>query len=325
MLRYVIRRLLIAIPILLFLSIIVFMAARASSSPEAAIRLNPRVSAADIERYRANLGLDKSNAEQYAIWLGNFAQGDLGDSLVKNRPVWPLLKSAIGNTLVLGLAGISVALLIGIAIGTLSAIRQYSWFDNMATGGAFLGLSMPQFWFALILQLLFGVWLIDWLNLNRSILPISGMKSPGTQGFDVVDRVRHLVLPATVLAVQLIAVYSRYMRASMLEVLHSDYLRTARAKGLRESRVIIRHGVRTALIPVTTQAAIDLGLIVGGLIITEQIFQWPGMGVLFLDAMASGDYQIILPWLMITSASVILLNLAADVLYAFLDPRIRYD
>lgn len=321
MLRYIARRLLVAIPILFLLSVVVFAAARASASPDAALRLNPRTSPEAIQNIRSELGLEESNVTQYRKWLGNFVQGDLGDSLVKRRPVAPMLKDAIGNTLVLGLAGIGVALLIGITVGTISAIRQYSWFDHASTGAAFFGLSMPNFWFALILQLLFGIWIVNWTGWG---LPIAGMRSPGTSGFDFVDRLEHLVLPASVLAVQLIAIYSRYMRTSMLEVLHSDYLRTARAKGLSEPRVVVRHGVRTALIPVTTQTAIDMGLVVGGLIITEQIFQWPGMGVLFLDAMQQGDYTVILPWLMVTASAVILLNLAADIAYAFLDPRIRY-
>ncbi len=150
------------------------------------------------------------------------------------------------------------------------------------------------------------------------------MSVPGSAGFDLVDRLRHLALPAIVLAVQLVAVYSRYMRASMLEVLGSDYLRTARAKGVRERQVIVNHGMRNALIPITTQAAIDFGSLAAGLIATEAIFQWPGMGALFVRAMNDGDYAIALPWVMLTMAFVIVFNLVADILYAVLDPRIRY-
>jgi peptide/nickel transport system permease protein len=180
------------------------------------------------------------------------------------------------------------------------------------------------FWFALILQLVFGVYLVRWLHLNEPIVFTAGMAKPGSVGFDPIDRLRHLALPAIVLAVQLIAVYSRYMRASMLEVLSSDYLRTARAKGLRERRVVINHGMRNALIPLTTQAAIDIGGLAAGLIATEAIFQWPGMGALFVRAMVDGDYAIALPWVMLTMAFVIGCNLVADLLYAVLDPRIRY-
>src|SRR5437764_484077 len=164
------------------------------------------------------------------------------------------------------------------------------------------------------------------LAINPRLRPehIARLTTPGTVGFHLLDRMRHLVLPSIVLAVQIIAVYSRYMRASMLEVMHSDYLRTARAKGLRERRVIARHAMRNALIPITTQLALDVGAIAGGLIITEQIFQWPGMGKFFIDAMNSGDYPQILAWLMVVVASVILFNLVADIMYAILDPRIRY-
>ena len=156
------------------------------------------------------------------------------------------------------------------------------------------------------------------------MLPVAGINTPGTFGFHLIDRIRHLILPSLVLAVQILAVYSRYMRASMLEVLHSDFLRTARAKGLRERRVIFRHAMRNALIPITTQLAIDIGLIASGLIITEGVFQYPGMGYFFIQAMNNADYPQILPWLMVTVTAVIIFNLVADVMYAVLDPRIRY-
>ena len=175
-----------------------------------------------------------------------------------------------------------------------------------------------------MLQILFGIYLTRWLHLTTPLLPVAGINTPGTFGFHLVDRIRHLILPSLVLAVQILAVYSRYMRASMLEVLHSDYLRTARAKGLRERRVIFRHAMRNALIPITTQLAIDIGLIASGLIITEAVFQYPGMGYFFIQAMNNADYPQLLPWLMITVASVILFNLVADIMYAVLDPRIRY-
>ncbi len=323
MVAYLIRRVLVAIPMLFVLSIVSFAATRAISSPEAGIRTNPRVSAEDVNRYREQLGLDDSAATQYGRWLGNFLQGDLGTSLVSNREVWPQLRSALANTAVLGLTALAFSFVIGVTIGVISAIRRYSAFDYAATGAAFFGLSMPNFWFAIMLQLFFGVYLVDWLGLSEPIFYTAGMRSPGTEGFDLLDRLRHLALPALVLAVQLVAVYSRYMRASMLEVVNTDYMRTARAKGLRESKVIGKHGMRNAMIPVTTQLATDIGLLFGGLVITETVFQWPGMGPLFLDALQTGDYQIILPWLMITAGAVVLFNLVADVSYGVLDPRIR--
>ncbi len=324
MLRYVARRLLFSIPVLLLASIAVFAVIRATYSPATAIALNPRITPEAAARFREELGLNKGPVEQYTEWLQGFVTGDWGRSIISQRPVYPDVMEALGNTAVLGLLGVSLSLLIGISIGTFGALRRYSIFDYLATGGAFFGLSLPTFWFALMVQLVFGVYLTRWLNLTEPIFYTTGMATPGSTEFDLMDRVRHLVLPVIVLSVQIVAVYSRYMRASLLEVLHSDYLRTARAKGLRESRVIVRHGMRNALIPVTTQLAIDVGLIAGGLIITETIFGWPGMGRLFISAVEFGDYPIILPWVMITVSFVIVFNLVADILYAFLDPRIRY-
>ena len=205
-----------------------------------------------------------------------------------------------------------------------SALHQYSRMDNLLTTTAFIGISMPNFWFALLLQLFFGVYLVKWLGLSEPFFAVAGMTTPGSTGFDLMDRARHLVLPVMVVAVQIIAVYSRYMRASMLEVLHSDYLRTARAKGLRERRVMVRHAMRNALIPITTQLALDVGTIAAGLIITEQIFAWPGMGPLFLSGIDNGDFPLVLAWVMVTVFSVIIFNLLADIMYAVLDPRIRY-
>lgn len=321
---YAVRRLLFSVPVLVVLSIVSFVATRAVSSPEAGIRSNPRVSAEDIQRYREQLGLDDPAAVQYLRWLGNVVRGDLGTSLVSNREVWPILGSALWNTAVLGLTAIFFSFLIGVAIGVISAIRRGSLFDYTTTGLAFFGLSMPNFWFAIMLQLFFGVYLVDWLALDGPFLFTAGARSPGSAGFDVVDRVRHLVLPALVLAVQLVAVYSRYMRASLIEVMGADYIRTARASGAAQRHIVTHHAMRNAMIPVTTQLAGDVGAIFGGLVITETVFQWPGMGPLFLDAMQNGDYQVILPWLMITAFAVVVFNLVADLAYGVLDPRIRY-
>jgi peptide/nickel transport system permease protein len=322
--RYVIRRLIFSIPVLLLASILVFVVIRTTIDPLAGCAINPRQTAEGCARLRMELGLNQPLHVQYWKWLSHFAQGDWGDSLLSNRPVLPDIRSALANTAVLGLVAIGFALLVGIAVGLYSSLRQYSMFDNMATGAAFLGLSIPNFWFALLLQIFFGVYLTRWFHLSEPIFPTAGLYTPGEQGFDLLDRARHLVLPMLVLSVQIIAYYSRYMRASMLEVLHSDYLRTARAKGLRERRVIVRHAMRNALIPLTTQVALDVGAIAGGLIITEAIFEYPGMGRFFIDAMFRGDYQQVLPWLMVAVTFVILFNLVADIMYAILDPRIRY-
>jgi peptide/nickel transport system permease protein len=328
MYRYIVRRMIFAVPVLLISSVLVFFVIRTTFDPLGGAAINPRVSKADIIRIKHELGLDKHGfwglMLQYKSWLVHFLEGNWGKSLLTNRPVLPDIRDALANTLILGTIATVFSLAVGVFIGVYSALRQYSWFDQLSTGGAFVGLSIPNFWFALLLQIFFGVTITKWFHLHNPALPIAGLYTPGHVGFDLVDRLRHLILPMLVLAVQIIAVYSRYMRASMLEVLHSDYLRTARAKGLRERRVVVRHAMRNALIPLTTQVALDVGAIFGGLIITEQIFEYPGMGRFFINAFGRGDFQQILPWMMITVFAVIMFNLVADIMYAILDPRIRY-
>ena len=325
MIRYALRRVLVAAPILLAVSLAAFWAAGEITSPAAQLTLNPRIAPEAKQAYIESLGLDQPFGVRYLRWVGNLLTGDLGTSLVKNgQEVWPFVEQAMSNTLVLVGSAVAVSLVAGLCVGTLSAVRQGSLLDHAATTVSFLGISIPVFWLGLMLQLFFGLYLGQWLGVSPPLLPTAGVYSPGTVGFDLVDRIRHLVLPALALSLQLVAVYSRYMRASMLEVMGSDYIRTARAKGLRETEVVIRHGMRTALIPVTTQAAVDIGLLVGGLIVTERVFQYPGMGLLFLDALAAGDYAILLPTVMIVAVAVFVMNLAADLLYSVLDPRTRH-
>ena len=325
MIRYAARRLAVTAPILLLISLATFWAAGKISSPAAQIAVNPRISAEARQAYAESLGLNDSFGVRYLRWLGNLATGDFGTSLVRNgQDVWPFVERAMANTLLLVSAAVVLSLGAGLTIGTLSAIRRGSLIDHGATAASFLGISIPVFWLGLMLQLFFGLYLANWLGIGPPLLPTAGIYSPGQQGFDLVDRVRHLVLPVMALSLQLVAGYSRYMRASMLDVMGSDFIRTARAKGLGEPAVVVRHGVRNALIPVTTLAAVDVGLLVGGLIVTERVFQYPGMGLLFLDALTSGDYPMLLATVMIVAAAVFVMNLAADLLYGVLDPRIGH-
>jgi peptide/nickel transport system permease protein len=324
MFRYMLRRLLFAVPVMLIASVLVFVVIRTTIDPIAGYAQNPRVQVSDLDAMRKAWGLDQPLYVQYVKWLAKFVSGDWGTSLLSNRPVFPEIRSALANTLVLGVTATALSLLVGIGIGMYSALRRYSFFDHASTGAAFVGLSIPNFWFALLLQIFFGLYLTRWLHLGEPIFFTAGMYKPGSLSFDLVDRIRHMVLPILVLSVQEIAVYSRYMRSSMLEVLQADYLRTARAKGIRERRLVMRHAFRNALIPITTVASISIGAIAGGLIITESIFQWPGMGALFVSSLGRGDYLIVLPWLMVTVSFVIFFNLVADIMYAVLDPRIRY-
>jgi peptide/nickel transport system permease protein len=322
MLRFAGRRLLWSIPVLLIASILVFVAIKATTDPSA-IRA-PGIRAEDVQRYREQLGLDKPATEQYTTWLGNFLTGDLGNSLKTRQPVWPDLKTAMWNSIQLGILAFSIAMGFGVLIGTLSAVRQYSIFDSLATGVSFVGLSIPPFFFGLILQIVLVLQWNEWFGEGSTPFFTSRMNSPGEDGFGW-DRFMHMILPALTVAVQGLAIYSRYMRSSMLETLNSDYLRTARAKGLRERRVVVRHAMRNALIPLTTLGAIEIGAIMGGLIISENIFEWPGMGRYFLIALQDGDYVRVLPWAMIVVGAAIVFNLIADLMLSVLDPRIRYD
>jgi peptide/nickel transport system permease protein len=326
MLRFTGRRVLWAIPTLLIISFLVFMALRAGTDPVASyVRVNPRATPEKIQQYREANGLVGSMPEQYFRWAGHFITGNWGNSIKGNRPVWPEMKNALANTLVLGIVATVVGVSIGLAIGILAALRPYSKFDTAATTGAFVGFSIPPFVSAVLLQLLFAVYLTKWLGLSKPFLPTSGVYPPGHQGFDPVLRAKHLILPVTVVAIQTIAVYSRYMRTQLMEVKNSDYMRTARSKGISERAVIVKHGLRNALIPIITVAAIDIGAIIGGLIITERIFEYRGMGDFFLTALSNGDFPQLMPWLVIVVISVILFNLLADVSYAVLDPRIRLE
>jgi peptide/nickel transport system permease protein len=318
MINFVIKRIVWSVPVMFVASVIVFAAIKATTDPTA-IR-SPGIRAEDMVRYREQLGLDEPAHRQYFKWLGNFVQGDLGESLRTRRPVAPELLTAMGNTLQLGVFAFALALLCGVAIGTLSAVKQYSLFDNLATGASFFGLSIPPFFFGLILQIVFVLQWSDWFG--SSPLFTSRMNSPGVDGFGW-DRLMHMLLPALTVAVQSMAIYSRFMRAALLETLSSDYMRTARAKGLSERRVVLRHALRNALAPLTMMAALDVGAIIGGLVITERIFEWPGMGMYFLDAMSDGDYVRVLPWMMIVVGGAIAVNLVADLLLGVLDPRVR--
>ena len=248
MLRFIIRRVLWAIPTLFIITFLVFVAIRIGTDPVASyVRLNPRATEEKIQQYKDANGLNGSIVEQYFAWLKNFLTFNWGNSIKGNRPVWPELKVALANTLVLGVLATTIGITIGITIGVIAALRPRSAFDHTATTTAFIGISIPPYISAVLLQLFFGVTLTRWLDLDEPLLPTSGVYPPGHQGFDPVLRLKYLILPITVVAIQIIAVYSRYMRATLIEVSHSDYLRTARAKGISEKRILVapRHAQRT--------------------------------------------------------------------------------
>lgn len=326
MIRFVARRLMWTIPTLFIITFLVFIAIRIGTDPvQSYLRLNPRATPAKILQYKKTNGLTGNIVSQYFSWLNHFVTFNWGRSIKGSRPVWPELKAAMANTIVLGTLATSVGLIFGLAIGIFSAMRPRSLFDQTSTTSAFVGISVPPYVSAILLQLFFAITLTRWLGLSKPLLPTSGIYPPGHKGFDPILRIKYLILPITVVAIQIIAVYSRYMRASLLEVKNSDYLRTARAKGVSERRILVRHALRNALIPIVTVAAIDIGGIIGGLIITERIFENKGMGDFFLTAYTNGDFPQLMPWMVFVVLGVILANLLADVLYAVLDPRIRLD
>ncbi len=326
MIRFVGRRLLWTIPTMFLITFLVFVAIRVGTDPvQSYLRLNPRASEAKVRQYREANGLTGNIVSQYFSWLGHFVTFDWGRSIKGSRPVWPELRAAMANTMVLGTLSVAVGVTIGLIIGILSALRPRSLFDQTSTTTAFVGISVPPYVSAILLQLFFAITLTRWLGLDKPLLPTSGVYPAGHSGFSPLLRLKHLILPITVVAIQIIAVYSRYMRASLLEVKNSDYLRTARAKGISERRVLVRHALRNALIPIVTVAAIDIGAIIGGLIITERIFENRGMGDFFLTAYENGDFPQLMPWMVFVVMGVVLANLLADVLYAVLDPRIRLD
>jgi peptide/nickel transport system permease protein len=324
MLRFVVRRVLSAIPVFVIGSLVIFLAIRSVRDPVAAA-VHRNVTGDALLRYKHDFGLDKPWYSQYLTFLGHFVRLDFGTSLTSQGAVWPTLRSALANTLVLAAFAAVIYITVGVVVGVISAVKQYSVFDHVTTGLSFIGLSLPPFVFGLFAIFAVGTFYINHTGATTPLLPITGMSKPGTFGFDPVDRFRHLLLPALTLSVQEIAIYSRYMRTSMLENLNADYLRTARAKGISERRVIFRHAFRNALIPLTTFTAIDLGAIAGGLIITEQIFGYPGMGKFFLDALRNADYPSLMAWSMVVIAFVVIFNVLADISYAWLDPRIRVD
>jgi peptide/nickel transport system permease protein len=300
------------------------MALRLGTDPiESYKRTNPRATRAKVEQYRKLNGLNTNYVLGYLNWLQNFVTFNWPRSIKGSREVWPALKDAIANTLRLGSAASFIGIVFGLAAGMFAALKPGSRRDVSVNTAAFVGISIPPYISAVLLQLLFAVYWSKWFG--STLFPTSGVYPPGQSGFDLVLMLKHMALPTFVVAIQIIAVYSRYMRSSLLDVLSSDYMRTARSKGISERQVLFRHGVRNALIPITTIAALDIGAIVGGLIITENIFDYPGMGKYFLKAFDQGDFPLLMPWMVIVVASVLLFNLIADVSYAFLDPRIRLD
>ena len=305
-------------------SFLVFFFVTVSGDPLAALSISPGVSQQTIASVRERKHLDEPIWKRYGYWANDALTNKFGTTLLDNRPILPDLWRVMKNTLQLVLLAEIIALLLGIAIGVYSALRQYSFFDYTATSFSFLGLAMPLFWVALMLQVLMTV-IYD--RTGHRVFPIANLNSvdPGSGASFWLDRAHHLVLPIFVLMIVNMAAYSRYMRASMLEVINSDYVRTARAKGLSERRVTMKHAFRNALITIVTLSALNFGTLLGGAVVTETVFSLDGMGLYFITALNSNDPYPVMAWLMITATMIVLFNLIADVLYGVLDPRVRFD
>ncbi len=316
------RRIVGAIPLLLFVSVTVFALLHAApGGPPGAYMRRGSMNAADLAALEEKLGLNDPLPIQYGKWLGRVLQGDLGMAVTTKRPVAVEILDRLPNTLTLMAVAWAVTLLIAIPVGILSAIRQYSKFDHAVTTLTFIGQSIPIFWFGLILLLVFYMKLENPFT-GEPLLPAGGVSTMGAP-FSLGDRIKHLILPVTMLAAGWVAWYSRFLRASMLETIHQDYVRTARAKGLSERLVVLGHGFRNAAIPLVTLMALDVPFLFTGALITEVIFAWPGMGRLFYAAAERRDYGLLMAIIMITSALIIFANILADMIYAWLDPRIR--
>ena len=314
---FILRRLLSAIPVLFIITFATFALMQLlPGGPLAAYENNPEISQKDIERLRHEMGLDRPIPVQYWSWLKNFVRGDWGYSFATKRPVLSEIGDRLPNTLYLTGLSLVAALLIAIPAGILSATRQYSVFDHIVTTLTYVGRSMPVYFSGLLLIIVFSIWL-RWL-------PSGGMHTLGKE-LSLIDGLRHLALPLLSLSTLIAAKYVRFLRTSMLEVIHLDYIRTAAAKGLRERVIVFKHAFRNAAIPLVTVVAVDLPVLFAGALFTETIYSWPGMGRLFVDAATRFDYSVVMGIVAAIAFLVVLSNLLADVVYAILDPRITYS
>jgi peptide/nickel transport system permease protein len=309
--RYIIRRLLQTLPVVLLFSVVVFAMLRMVPGDPALAMLGLQATPEAVAQIRHEMGLDKPIIVQYGIWLGHVARGDFGVSWSSKQPVWQLLKRRFGATLLLTLGATVIGLVVALPLGILSGVRPHSGFDTLATSFSLLGVALPGFWLGLMLVLLAsgGGWLPP-----SGYVPFS--ESPG-------DALKHLILPAVTLGVGLAAPLARFIRSGMLDVMGTDYIRTARAKGLPGSAVVRRHALRNGLLSVVTIFGLEFGAMLGGAVITESVFNWPGIGTLLLTAIKQRDYAMIQGAVLFISVVFILVNLLVDLAYGVLDPRIR--
>jgi len=312
---YALRRLLLAVPVLFGVSVLVFAVLHLAPGDPAAIMLGAQATKEDVVRLHRDLGLDQPLVVQYVRWMGHVLQGDLGRSIPLGRAVLPEVLLRFKATLVLTAGALLIAILLGLSAGIVSAVKQYTWLDRISMGVAVTGVSLPVFWTGIMLIILFALQL-RWF-------PSSGMSSP--YGSGVADVLWHLVLPAVTLGTASAAALARLTRSSVLEIIRQDYVRSARAKGLAEHAVIARHVLKNAINPIITVLGLQVGFLLGGAILTETVFSWPGLGSMMVRAIQARDYPLVQGGVLLIATTFVLVNLAVDLLYAVFDPRIRYD
>ena len=313
--KYILKRILIAIPVLIGITLIDYAIMCLAGSPLEMLK-GPRISDAALQAKEIAAGLDKPLIVQYFVWLWQLLQGNLGYSMKSYEPVSAMIGSHIGPTLLLMGASLALSLLIAVPAGIYSAVKQYSKGDYAVVTASFIGSSIPSFFLALILIYIFTV--------KLGILPSGGMNTLGMDG-SVADTIRHMVLPVTVLAVSLAGSNIRYIRSSFLEILQQDYLRTARAKGIGYKRVIWKHAMRNALLPIVTVIGMQIPMLFGGAVIIEQVFSWPGLGLMTTTAIMGRDYPVIMGVCLLSAVVVLVSNLITDILYALVDPTIQLN
>ena len=311
---YILKRALLVLPTLVGVSIVVFFAVNSTPSNAVDLILGVEVTAEDRQELFERLGLDDPTVVRYFKWLYGIFKGDFGDSWLRGRPVVDLILDTLTNTAYLTLTSLAIVVIMGIGIGTVAGLYPNSLIDRAVMVFALMGVSLPVFWFGIILVWLFAVQL--------DALPPAGRVSP-TEGGDFVDILRHLALPAVTLATPNVAIVARLTRSSMLEVMEAEFIRTARAKGLSEMRVVATHAMKNALIPVVTVIGYQLGLLLSGSVIVESVFGWPGIGRLMLDAVLTRDFPLVQGITVFLAALFLLANLLVDISYSYLDPRIK--
>lgn len=314
---YIARRLIQAVVVLLINTVLIFTLTRLSADPMSQYANRPGLTQADRARIRHNLGLDQPLPVQYIKWLGLALQGDLGVSLFSKQPVMTLILSRLPMTLILMSVAEVVILILSLILGIVAAIKQYSLADSLITSFSFIGFSLPIFFVGLTLMLIFAVKFKEW---GLPYLP-TGASVWNTK--DPAEMARHLVLPVATLAIIQVAGYSRFLRSSILEVLGQDYVRTARAKGLENRPILFKHVLRNASLPLITILGLDIAAMLGGAVVTETVYTWPGMGRLFWEYAQRGDFPVVNGVLLLTSSAVVLFTIITDVVYTFVDPRIK--